>query len=321
MRITKNKTVVASLFILVLCMIFINQSCNQNTQDKPSAALLNKYSQFTEYTDPGEYSLLYNSMPETTEGICKLVKKQLIHPFEAREMKDIIPEDRYMEDGDFPTVSDMLKELLQRDSEGLIMTRKPANRLVVACYHHSLLFASMLRSKGIPVRMRAGFARYFEKQANVRFGHIICEVWDNDKQAWIIVDPDRNYINLPASRFEFPSVSWENYKNDRIPDVTYTSSTGNGAQAILHILLLDQAFVLSDERNYWHTPVFLFTDSFSPGDFNKNKIEIIDKIAMLMNKPDNNIDKLQQIYLSNEFLNAQERSLETYYQKMYGEDK
>jgi len=282
-------------------------------------AVLEQYKKQTPFTDPGEYDYLYENLPESYEEICNLIKKQLIHPLEASEMKDILPEGRYIEDGDLPVVSDMLRELVQRNSYGLIMDRKPEDRLIIACYHHGLLLASILRSRGIPVRMRAGFARYFEEQANIRFGHVICEVWDENQQQWILVDPDRNYINMSTNHFEFPSEAWNNFRINQLPDVKYTSSLTEGVQALLHILLLDHAFTLGDERNYWHTPSFLFTNNFSIEDIETEQLKTLDQIATLMSEPENNLITLKELYDSNNFLHPIDRSISIYYEKMTGE--
>lgn len=169
-----------------------------NSKIIPSDEILDRYSRQNSFTDPGEFAYLYNDLPESIEQICDLIKKQLIHPMEASKIKDKLPKGRAPEDGDYPTVSDMLKELAERDPSGLTMHRKLEDRLIVACYHHALFLASILRQYNIPTRLRGGFARYFEEEAKVRFGHVFCEVWDKEKQQWILVDPDRNYINVSA---------------------------------------------------------------------------------------------------------------------------
>ncbi len=286
---------------------------------KPSGKVLDHYSRQTPFTDPGEFVYLYDDLPKSTGKICSLIKKQLIHPVEARQMKGVLPEGRNIEDGDFPTISDVLAELQNRDPNGLYKNRKPENRLVIACYHHGLLLASILRERGIPVRLRAGFARYYEDQAKVRFGHVICEIWDKDDQQWIWVDPDRNYSDVSTGQFELPAVAWQNFRNDELPDVTYTSSLTQGPQAILHILLLDHAFTLRNERNYWHTPEFLFTDDFSINDLDAERIEIIDRIARQLNQQAKELAELQKIYDENDFIHPQQRSMDTYYEKMTGE--
>lgn len=238
---------------------------------------------------------------------------------EAREMKDILPEGRLIEDGDFPTISEVLEELQKRDARGFTKDREPEDRLVIACYHHALLLASILRERGIPVRLRAGFARYFEKQANVRFGHVICEVWDEDEECWIWVDPDRNIFGVKPDQFELPTDAWHNFRNNQLPDVIYTSSLTMGAQAFIHILLLDHSFTICNERNYWHTPEFLFTDDFSIDDLNAEQLKVIDRIALLLDQPEIQIEELQTIYDEKKFIHSQERSMDTYYEKMTGE--
>jgi len=285
----------------------------------PDSAVLAGYREQTTFTDPGKYAYLYNDLPESMDKVCDLIKMQLIHPMEAREMMDMLPEKRGPEDGDFPIVADMLQELTVRDSSGLTMERKPEDRLIVACYHHGLLLASILRHRNIPVRLRGGFARYYEKEAKVRFGHVICEVWDDAEQGWVLIDPDRNIIKVTNSRFEFPSEAWQNFYGTKHKSIRYVSSIGEGFQALIHALLLDQAFVLGDERNYWHTPEFIFTKSFNLDSLENEQIQIIDQIALLMNNPETNLSGLQQLYTENGFLYSCERSIDTYYEKIYGE--
>lgn len=306
-------------FGICLLISFTYCSCNNDRNViNPSQELLDRYSMQTPFSDPGEYAYLYNDLPISIDKICDLIKKQLIHPFEARQMKDLLPEGRYIEDGDFPTIYEVLAELQVRDSNGLTSYRKPENRMIIACYHHGLLFASILRERGIPVRLRAGFARYFEKQAKVRFGHVICEVWDVNKKQWIWVDPDRNYVNVSDSQFELPADAWQNFRKNKLPDVTYTSSLTEGTQALLHILLLDHAFTLSNERSYWHTPDFLFTDDFSLSDLDASQIEVFDQIAAYLNQPAIELIELQKLYDDNPFIHQKERGIDSYYEKMSG---
>jgi len=309
--------------IFLFAVILFSNSCSPDRSKPggvfPSDELLVKYSTQTDFTDPGDYRYLYDQLPESIDIVCDIIKKQLIHPLEARQMKDILPEGRNIEDGDFPTISEVLEELQKRDARGFTKDREPEDRLVIACYHHALLLASILRERGIPVRLRAGFARYFEKQANVRFGHVICEVWDEDKQQWIWIDPDRNYTDVSHDQFELPTEVWQNFRDGELPDVTYTSSLTTGEQAFIHILLLDHAFTIGKERNYWHTPDFLFTNDFSIDDLNAEQLKALDRIALLLGQPENQIEELQTIYDEKKFIHSQERSMDTYYEKMTGE--
>jgi hypothetical protein len=232
-------------------------------------------------------------------------------------MPDVFPKDKLPEDGDFPVVSDMLRELVKRNNEGLIMDRQPKDRLLVACYHHALLFASLLRSQGKSVRLRAGFARYYEKQMNVRFSHVVCEVWNEDKKRWEMTDPDRNFPDVSADKFEFPAKTWQNFINHDLPDVKYSGSIGKGDNVLIHTLLLDMAFVLGYERNYWHTPGFIFQEDFDINTLKKEQMEVLNQIAILMNEPSTYLEQLEKLYNENPFIQTHIRSIDDYYGRNY----
>ena len=209
----------------------------------------------------------------------------------------------------------MLAELLARDPEGLTLNREPEDRLLVACYHHGLLLASILRYQGIPVRLRAGFAKYYEQQLNVRFSHIICEVWNENEGQWDILDPDRNIQNMSRDKFEYPSEVWQNYINNDIPRTKYIGSLGQSKAVFIHSLLLDMAFVLGNERNYWHTPEFIFVKEFNIKNLEAEQINVLNQIAELMGDPGKNISQLEELYAENIFIQSHERDIHKYYER------
>lgn len=307
-------------YYILTFILFVIYSCNQlNTNSRPSAEVLEVYKHQNKFTDPGDYLFLYDDLPESYKAINALIKKQLIHPLEASEMRNILPEGRFIEDGDFLSVEEILEGLMKRDSNGLTMNRKPENRLVIACYHHGLLLTSMLRSKGIPVRMRAGFARYFEKKGKVRFGHVICEICDEEEKRWVWVDPDREFVDMKRTQFELPDKAWRNLRKDHLPNVKYVAALMSGEQAISHILLLDHLFVMADEQLYWHTPTFLYTQNFSMESISEKKLLVLDQIAKLLSEPDINVSALQKIYIENDFIHPQELSFDDFYEVIAGE--
>jgi len=118
---------------------------------KPPENILNNYRVQTTFTDPGKFAYLYDNLPKSIKKNCDIIKRQIIHPLEAADMPKVFPKDKLPEDGDFPTVSDMLRELVQRNNEGFTMDRLPKDRLLVASSHHGLFLASIRRSQGKPV--------------------------------------------------------------------------------------------------------------------------------------------------------------------------
>jgi len=297
-----------------------NSNCSKsykqvNNISDPPENILNRYKTQTSFTDPGKFEYLYKGMSKSIIKSCDIIKKQLIHPMEAQSMPKVFPKGKLAEDGDFPTVYDMLQELVRRNNEGLTMDRLPKERLLVACYHHSLLLASVLRFQGKSVRLRAVFARYYEEQMNVRFLHVICEVWNEEKEQWEIFDPDRNLRNISYNKIEFPAKTWCNFMKDNLPRINYVGSIGQGASLYIHSLLLDMAFIIGNERNYWHTPEFILKKDFNIEDLSKEQIQILNQIAELMNNPVSNFKQLEKLYRENPFVQTRQRTIDSYYEK------
>ena len=165
--------------------------------------ILDHYLQFGLFTNPGCYKdILINSLPNKIEEIGFLVKKQIIHRVTLKNgntgsNKNMrygdmtkVPWYRQCEDDNLPTATAMLAELYRRDNGGFIIDRAEKDRLVVTCRFVSILIASILKSKGIPTRVRSGFAPYFEGFGNKSVDHWINQCWDKNKNSWITIDVD-----------------------------------------------------------------------------------------------------------------------------------
>jgi hypothetical protein len=62
------------------------------------------------------------------------------------------------------------------------------------------MLCSMLRSKGIPSRVRCGFAAYFHDGWE---DHWVCEYWDGSTQEWHLSDPQLDAIQRRKCRVGF----------------------------------------------------------------------------------------------------------------------
>ena len=284
-------------------LIFILFSCTTNTEKQaPSDKILTHCKQYSFHTDPGEYAYLFDDLPEPLTELCSMIKHQFIHPVELGDLRKSLPEERHFEDATYPTVQAMLKGLLHYDKRGFTYERKRKDRLIVACYHHALLLASILRYRGIPVRIRAGFARYYEKQAGVRFGHAICEVWNTKKKCWILVDPDRQFVDFSRERFEFSSSAWKRLRSGKANPEKYVAALSKRDHAILHILLLDLSCALGEERLYWEEPSILRQKITDINKIDSEKLKILDQIAQLLSDPDANLEQLSLLHSQYKFL-------------------
>ena len=166
---------------VTIALILLTQiaalSCS--TADKTvsrAAANPDFYLSQSQSTHPRELAWLYQDLPRDKNSICELIKKQFIHPLEVGPYRDLIPQERYFEDTVYHSVHAMLSGLLDYDSAGLTQKREPQNRLVVACLHHSLLFASILRHQGTPVRIRVGVCPVHRRNGRQRRQCIACRL-------------------------------------------------------------------------------------------------------------------------------------------------
>lgn len=62
------------------------------------------------------------------------------------------------------------------------------------------MLSSFLRSKGIPSRVRCGFANYFNNRWE---NHWVCEYWDQQAQTWCLSDPQIDGLLKDRCRIEF----------------------------------------------------------------------------------------------------------------------
>ncbi len=103
------------------------------------------------------------------------------------------------DDGKIPPVTgERLKDVDTRFADAMflrLLERRPSlsgerlseQRLAGCCRDYAVLFVSMARHKGIPARVRVGFASYFKPYY---VDHVIAEVWDGDAGRWRMVEPE-----------------------------------------------------------------------------------------------------------------------------------
>ena len=82
---------------------------------------------------------------------------------------------------------ELVARLLALDPAPLDEERVPAERVIGTCRHFAVIACALLRHRGIPARVRCGFATYF--QPGLGLDHWITEYRD-DRGAWIRIDAE-----------------------------------------------------------------------------------------------------------------------------------
>ena len=95
----------------------------------------------------------------------------------------------------------MLDRVFVIDPRPLSEPRPPERRFVGNCRHFTVLLCALLRARGVPSRARCGFGAYFDPP---RFeDHWACEVWDEARESWRLVDAQLDTVQREALKTPF----------------------------------------------------------------------------------------------------------------------
>ncbi len=208
---------------------------------------------------------------------------------------------RQAEDDNFNTAVAMIAELFRRDPKGLTLDKKEKDKLVLTCRHTTLLVASTLKAKGIPARVRSGYAPYFPFEKGISSDHWINEYFDKKQNRWVIIDVDGcehktgyDMFNLPQNAFDYPGISWTNCRNKKDnPNRFYNASGARGLKVVGWALFYDLHCLMNNEIIYVHNPKYLYTkwDKLS-----QEELKELDNLAGLLTNPDKNFYKLKKLW-------------------------
>ncbi|MFA6888512.1 MAG: hypothetical protein WC254_03375 [Candidatus Woesearchaeota archaeon] len=283
---------------------------------------LSFYSEFSMYTNPGLYKPLLKKLPLNIKKIGDLVRGNIIHRSTLadgntgtnvdKKFGDMtqVPWYRQPEDDILVTASAMLAELYRRDKRGFVKTRKEKDKLVLTCRFVSILVASILKSKGIPCRVRAGHADYFDMGVlgKVSTDHWLNQYWDFKQERWITIDVDGSWslndkfdpYDMPLGTFDFPANAWLQIRNGKDdPNRFYNASSHKGLMVVFWSLFYDFHCLMNNEIIYSYGPHNLYGSFEKFSNLSGSELKEIDILAQLMKTPDENFIHLQKFWNTN----------------------
>ncbi len=149
----------------------------------PDAGSHVPYKSLSRLTDPKNFSFMLADLPEDIIGICDIARQQTVHhnllPYYGiardkwEQMNRIWPPGKPI-----PGMSEMLAALKEAEPHNLYEKRAVEHRLIGACMLESAFLTGLLRYRGIPARIRAG---YFEDIMENR-DHVVA-FWENVSRA------------------------------------------------------------------------------------------------------------------------------------------
>lgn len=281
--------------------------------------ILDFYKKTSSYTDLGYYKEFAKSLPDDIEELCVLQRMQIIHPVVFRDKnirnnkesfwgdmtKIPITRLRY-EDDIFPTAQSILAELLRKDAKYNI-ERKAEDKVHVTCRCQAILLASILKAKGIPARARSGFAEYIHYDG-IYYDHWITEYFDEKEDKWKLVDADEHcpdhkmgfdLNDIPYDKFLFGANAWLGIRRKEYKENTifYASDPATlGLKAAIRGLFYDFHSLMNNEIIFLHMPKYIQDKDF---ELSEEEYKELDCLAKLMLNPNENFEKLQDIWENN----------------------
>ena len=278
--------------------------------------ILEFYKNTSTYTDLGYYKEFAKSLPDDIEELCILQRMQIIHPVafkdkEIRNKKECFWGDMTKvsvtrleyEDDIFPTAQSIIAELLRKDSQYHIK-REAKNKVHVTCRGQAILLASILKAKGIPARVRCGFAEYI-RYDGIYYDHWITQYYDKKEGRWKLVDADMHcpdqkiefdLNDIPKDKFLFGAEAYLGLREGKYKEkeILYASDPPTlGLKAAIRQLFYDFHCLMNNEIIFLHMPKYIQDKQF---ELSEEEYKELDILAELLLEPDENFEELQQVW-------------------------
>jgi hypothetical protein len=255
------------------------------------------YTQQSELTTPNEYVHLFANLPGEIPELCRVVQGLVLHYFNEAASEDRADEKnlRYVEK--------MLARLVELADSPLTEARPPQKRMIGCCRDFATLFCAMARHKGIPTRVRVGFAAYFNP--DFHHDHVVAECWDAIAQRWHLVDPvleDRHIKkyrtqfdqhDVPRDQFIVGGAAWQKCRSGQADPDTFgfkPESRFKGWWFIRDKLVQDLAALNKRELllwDYW---------GLSLRDLTAEDRDLLDQVAIITQEDNAHFDDLRELY-------------------------
>lgn len=248
-------------------------------------------------TDPGKYKYMYADLPESLVDLGNIVQNQLVHPWNGGEQ----PEGRRYEPRNNSRVEDILGQLEALNDQGLSMDRKVNDRVLACCRENALLLTSILRYQGVPARVRAGWVKYISSDPNKYADHWVTEVWGSREERWFLVDTNPLRIDLPREEFVFGGKAWLQLRAGEAKPEKFRTDDN-----LFYVKLNfghDFNVILGSGPHYWEAPPIFHIQL---REMEGLQLTLLDRIATLLEEPDENIGELQRLQGEHEVLQGQE---------------
>jgi hypothetical protein len=235
-------------------------------------------------SDAGDYTSLFDALPDDIASICQAVQNLIVHYFAGGYQA---PPDRLPE-VDTRYIKAILNRIMDLDERALTEARPVEKRFLGCCRDFTMLTVSILRHKGIPARARYGTADYFVKDYFI--DHVVVEFWNGER--WQMVDSQIpqaphwgfNVQDIPPNRFFVGARGWQMAEHQGLdPKRIGLGAERGGWEFILYETLLDLAALNKQEMLCWEG---WGLGAMPYGTLTAEDKALLDRVALATQNPD-----------------------------------
>jgi len=283
--------------------------CDYLSGEKMNESILEYYRQHSPITNPGEYAYLYDNLPDGLHELIAIIQGQMIHRLAVQHFGVTLTRESRGEQR-LRTMRQRLGRMMELDPSPLTVERDPKEKQVGMCRDFAVFLVSLLRYKGIPARMRVGFADYLGKESKFKGDHWITEYWNAAQARWVLADPDVGGVPLgtipvkdgcnlhdlrPDKDFYVAGSAWKLAREGKVrSDLFRYSGRWKGFPCIRGNLLHDFQALNGLELalfDYWDELHYKAETKLTPEDK-----ATLDKVADLTVDPDANFEELRAYF-------------------------
>lgn len=253
------------------------------------------YKDASKFTDISSYASCIQQLPNNVEDLCKFVQNNLIHAYWIEKYGCYIEESVRLTEMQTRYAKDILELATLKSQNTLSESRSPDKKVVSICRDFSLMLCSVMRARGIPSRVRCGFATYLTP--NHYEDHWVCEYWDTNESRWIMVDAQLDEIHreilnfgfnpydVPTTKFLYAGKAWELCRLNQESPEKFGILGLNGLPFIKGNLIRDIYALNKTELLGWDTGWGILQEYMSPIESNEEMI-LLDQLAAVSSSSD-----------------------------------
>ena len=212
-------------------------------------------------SDPGELAGHLAGLPDDVADLCGIVQGLLIHDHFGGRLYGAPPADFETRSRATQPVALRLETIVADGPAPLSSARPPFERGVGTCRDFALLLCAFLRSRGMPARVRCGFADYFKP--GLFEDHWVCEFWQTGEERWVLADAqldeahrhhlsiDFDVCDVPRERFQAPWKAWHLCRAGRAEPALFGHGDHRGAWFLQVNLVRDLLALRKQETSAW----------------------------------------------------------------------